>query len=84
MTNDREGNRAFREPSSLWTTYVQQMAPFFFNLLSELFEAMNWCHGDFEPEDVHVLKELADIFGIIQPANNGEDPLTLQGVMTLN
>ena len=32
----------FNKPSALWTTYVQQMSPFYFNLLSELFVALTW------------------------------------------
>ena len=44
--------------------YIQHMSPFFFNLLSEFFEAASYRHSQLEPEDVHVLRELGELFEI--------------------
>ena len=53
------------------------MSQIFFNILSELFEAFSWAHVELEPEDVHNLKDLVSIFGIIDHGNNRGELLTL-------
>lgn len=48
----------------IWQTYVREMSPIYFNLLSEYLEATIACQVDFEIEDVHILKDLADLFAV--------------------
>ena len=48
----------------IWQTYVREMSPIYFNLLSEYLEATLASQVDFEPEDVHILKDLADLFAV--------------------
>jgi len=60
------------------------MSSFYFNLLSEFFEALTWRKLNLEPEDVHVLKDLADVFALTQSNSKTNEKLLLQGVMPIN
>ena len=40
------------------------MSPIYFNVLSEYLEATLASKVDFEPEDVHILKDLANLFAV--------------------
>ena len=43
---------------------MKEMSPIYFNVLSEYLEATLVSKVDFKPEDVHILKDLANLFAV--------------------
>ena len=52
------------QPGAFWDKYVHEMSPFYFNILSELLEAVGASQLEFGQEDVDVFKEIASVFKI--------------------
>ena len=50
--------------TELWEKYLREMSPFYFNMLSEYLEAVVGSQIDYEPEDVHILKDLGHLYAV--------------------
>ena len=49
---------------ALWLSYVREMSPFYFNILSEYLYAASHSQVRMEMEDVEILLDLAQLYSI--------------------
>ena len=63
---DKDKSMNDGQVNSIWHMYVIEMSSIYFNIFSEYISAVAQSQVEFEPEDVHILKDIANIFFITE------------------